>query len=103
MARSAMPGAVRESGNPAEMGRGGDQRSEPATQAKSLRLEAGEDLARGEPRLLPLVLFGHENDLLRSHPPECLELLDGLLDPPPDGAVLRRFPPRRQNPFPCGP
>src|SRR5258706_13436669 len=99
MARSAMPGAVRESGNPAEMGRGGDQRSEPATQAKSLRLEAGDDLARHEPGLLHLLLVGDAEDLFGSQPPKSLAVRHSPVRRPPYGAVLRLFGPGRQIPL----
>src|SRR5262249_17840374 len=85
--------------NPGEMGGRGDERTEPVSQAKSLRLEAGNDLARDEPDLLHLILVGHEDDLLRSDRHVRLELLDALIDRPHDGAVLRRLAPGRKIPF----
>src|SRR5262249_49344941 len=64
--RNARMPLIAAGGNPGEMGRRGDERTEPVSQANSLRLEAGNDLARDELDLLHLILVGHEDDLLRS-------------------------------------
>src|SRR5207247_5010848 len=61
--------------------------------------EAGYVSARDYVDLVPFIFVGDEDGLLRSPRHVRLELLDAFVGRPHDGAVLRRFAPRREIPF----